>query len=50
MSENAPKPGQDEPTWKTTLPFPKRWVVYIGVKFGILALAIWLTLRWYGLA
>jgi hypothetical protein len=44
------KPQQDEPTWKTTLPFPKRWALYIGVKFAVLALAIWLTLRWYGLA
>lgn len=41
---------QDEPTWKTTLPFPKKWALYIAIKLGALALALWLTLRWYGLA
>lgn len=49
MSEQPDNKPDSEPTWKTTLPFPRRWAIYIGVKFAALALAIWLTLRWYGL-
>ena len=38
----------EEPTWKSTLPFPRKWIFYIGVKFLVLGLVIYVTLRTYG--
>jgi hypothetical protein len=40
--------AQDDPTWRTTLPFPRRWLGYIAIKFIVLALVVYMTLRWYG--
>jgi hypothetical protein len=42
-------PAQAEPTWKTTLPFPRRWLAYLVVKVAVLALVLVVTLRYYGL-
>ena len=41
--ENTPR------SWHDSLPFPKRWLGYIALKIVVLALAIWLALRWNGL-
>ena len=39
----------DEPTWKSSLPFPARWLWYIAIKIVVLALAVFMALRYYGL-
>ena len=41
----------DEPKkdWKTSLPFPRHWLIYIAVKLIILTIAVLVTLRIYGL-
>jgi hypothetical protein len=39
----------DEPTWKSSLPFPRRWLGYIAIKIVVLALAVLIVLRIYGL-
>ena len=31
------------------LPFPKHWLAYIALKIIVLALAVYLVLRWIGL-
>ena len=36
-------------SWHDSLPFPKRLLAYIAIKIVVLALAIWLALRWNGL-
>ena len=36
-------------SWHDSLPFPKRWLAYVAIKIVVLALAIWLALRWNGL-
>ena len=36
-------------SWHDSLPFPKRWLAYLAIKIVVLALAIWLALRWNGL-
>ena len=47
---NDPKDGPvREPAWKGTLPFPRRWLWYIALKFVVLALAVFVALRYYGL-
>ena len=38
----------EEPTWKSTLPFPRKWIFYIAIKFIVLGLVIYVTLRFYG--
>ncbi|MGE3642856.1 MAG: hypothetical protein AB7F96_03270 [Beijerinckiaceae bacterium] len=38
-----------EPDWKTSLPFPRHWLIYIAVKLVLLAVAVLVTLRLYGL-
>ena len=40
--------AQDDPTWKSTLPFPRRWLYYIALKFVVLALVVLLALKLYG--
>jgi len=39
----------DKKPWHDSLPFPKHWLVYITLKFIVLALAIYLALHWKGL-
>ena len=39
----------DKKSWHDSLPFPKRWLGYIALKIVVLALAIFLALRWNGL-
>ena len=36
-------------SWHDSLPFPKRWLASVAIKIVVLALAIWLALRWNGL-
>lgn len=38
-----------EPTWKSSLPFPRRWLYYIVLKFCVLALMVLIALRLKGL-
>ncbi len=37
-----------EKTWRDSLPFPAHWLGYIVVKIVVLALAVYLVLRWKG--
>jgi len=30
-------------------PFPRHWIYYIGLKFIVIAAAVALVLKWYGL-
>ncbi len=39
----------DKPTWKSSLPFPARWLWYLALKLVVLAGAVFMTLRYYGL-
>lgn len=39
----------DEPNWKKTLPFPHRWLWYLAAKIVVLALVVFVTLKYYGL-
>jgi hypothetical protein len=34
--------------WRQDLPFPRHWLFYVLVKIGVIALAVWLALRTYG--
>jgi hypothetical protein len=36
-------------SWHDSLPFPKHWRGYLALKIVVLALAIFLALRWSGL-
>ncbi len=36
-------------SWHDNLPFPKHWLGYITLKIIVLALAIYVVLRWNGL-
>ena len=39
---------QDDPTWISTLPFPRRWLYYIALKLVVLAIVVAIALRIYG--
>jgi len=39
----------DKKPWHDSLPFPRRWLLYIALKLIVLALAIYLALHWKGL-
>lgn len=39
----------DKKSWHDSLPFPRHWLSYIAIKIIVLALAIYLVLRWNGL-
>ena len=41
--------NSEQKSWHDSLPFPKRWLAYIALKIVVLALAIFLALRWKGL-
>lgn len=34
--------------WRDSLPFPAHWLGYIAIKIIVLALAVYLVLRWKG--
>jgi hypothetical protein len=34
--------------WTNSLPFPKHWFGYIAIKLIVLALGVYLVLRWNG--
>jgi hypothetical protein len=36
-------------SWLNDLPFPKHWLAYLALKITVLALAIYLVLRFNGL-
>jgi hypothetical protein len=40
--------NEDEPTWKTTLPFPRRWLYYLVLKLCVVAVATMAVLRMMG--
>ena len=42
-------PEERQKSWLDTLPFPKRWLVYIAIKLCVLALAVLFALNYYGL-
>ena len=39
----------DNKPWHDSLPFPKRWLVYIALKLIVIAIAVYLALHWKGL-
>lgn len=34
--------------WTESLPFPRRWLGYIAIKLLVLAMVVYLALRWKG--
>jgi len=42
-------PESSKKSWHDNLPFPKHWLGYIALKIIVLAVAIYLVLRWNGL-
>jgi len=49
MTQLPDKGNDKQPEWQSSLPFPRRWMLYIVIKLAILAIAIFITLRIYGL-
>ena len=41
--------SDQEPTWKTSLPFPRRWLAYIAIKLVVLAIVVYVALHLQGL-
>lgn len=41
--------GEPKKSWHDGLPFPRHWLGYVVLKLVVLALAILLTLYFYGL-
>jgi hypothetical protein len=39
----------DKKSWHDSLPFPKHWLGYIVLKLAVLALVIYVALRYQGL-
>jgi hypothetical protein len=39
----------DNKSWHDSLPFPKRWLGYIALKLIVLALAVYVVLKYNGL-
>lgn len=42
---NAP----DKKDWRNSLPFPRRWLGYIALKLIVIALIVYIALRYQGL-
>jgi len=40
--------SDDKKSWTNSLPFPKHWLGYIAIKLIVLALGVFLVLRWKG--
>lgn len=39
----------DKKSWHDSLPFPKHWLGYIAIKVIVLALVVFVALRYQGL-
>jgi len=39
----------DKKSWHDSLPFPKHWLGYIAIKVVVLALIVYVALRYKGL-
>ena len=35
-------------SWHDSLPFPKHWLGYIALKLVVIAIAVYLAMRWNG--
>ncbi|MCB1376983.1 MAG: hypothetical protein KDK89_01225 [Alphaproteobacteria bacterium] len=46
---NTPDNDNGNKSWHDNLPFPRHWLGYIALKIIVLAIAIYLVLRWNGL-
>ena len=42
-------PMTQKPTQPSGLPFPRRWLYYIAIKIVVLAVLVYVALRWKGL-
>jgi hypothetical protein len=42
--------SDQEPTWKSSLPFPRRWLYYIVLKLSVLAIVVLVAPRLLGWA
>lgn len=42
------KTPDNDKAWKKTLPFPRRWLGYVTIKIIMLAVVVYLALRWKG--
>ena len=40
--------SNEDPTWKSSLPFPRRWLYYIVLKLAVLAIVVLVALRLSG--
>jgi hypothetical protein len=40
--------SDEEPTWKSSLPFPRRWLYYFALKLAVIAIAAMIVLRVMG--
>ncbi len=41
--------GEPKKSWHDSLPFPRHWLGYVVIKLIVLALVIYVALRWQGL-
>lgn len=41
--------GQNKKSWHDSLPFPKHWLGYVAIKIIVLALVVYVALRYKGL-
>jgi len=44
-----PTPDPKKKSWHDQVPFPRHWLAYVILKIAVLALAIYLVLRFTGL-
>ena len=49
MSDDKTSHDDKPEDWHDTLPFPRRWLVYVAIKVAVLLLIVWLALKWQGL-
>ena len=40
--------SNEDPTWKSSLPFPRRWLYYFALKVAVLAIAAMIVARVLG--
>ena len=40
--------SNEDPTWKSSLPFPRRWLYFFALKLAVLAIAVLIVLRVMG--
>ncbi len=41
-------PDDKKKSWHDSLPFPRQWSIYLAIKIAVLALAVYIILRWKG--